>query len=921
MMPRTHLAILAALAVLPWPEPMAAQPARLGRLAGVWVGQDGRDFVGPSTEASPSGVQDIHIRLTGLPARVGIERAEIRGFGGDEWQFQGPYGPWKAHLIRRQGTTSADLFLEPTRVESGRAFTITLTFDDGRTAELTVQGGRADPNLRMPSARLAAHWRGQDGRDRVGPGPAVGPDGVQDAVIMLENLSPKIAVKAVAILAPDGAEWQSGVNPRGLPNAELIRQSDDPAKADLFLNPDRDRDGQTFRVIVLYANDKRDEARVVAGRTDPGLRMPLPILPVFIANQIQARWVGQDGSDHAGPGSVRVALENLPTGEVVAAALTDPVGGAWIFKAQENVPFEVATYPMPLVFQREADRAGLSFPPIRDESGAFLTLRLLFADGRQTIARIPGGPADPALRAGPGPRGTSVNARPGDDLNDLANRFGMVRLAKGTYHLNHPLILNQPVTIIGDPGSTLLFDQPDDAPPWTSAIQIHAGRTTLEGFAVRFAGPVRWATDIDYGPAVIGTADDHDPGTPGLKAGLIFRNLDLESPPPATRWEEAVRLIRLATAENGRIEGNTLRGGMIEFLGGPWIIQNNDYRGTPPGTFCFGVFAGHRTHDLVLADNTARPVGPSGKTWRFLVLTISGASDRIRDNRVAGIGPRDDDTVHENAPEIILTEAYRLRFEGRPRALSDDGLILKIPEPQGTPAEPGDAVAILNGPHAGTFHRVAQRIDRTTYLIDPMNPLPRGDYDLSMASGFVGERFAGNTIDGRGGSKASGFVLVGNHYGTVLTRNHILGCGEALRLTAMPAESPGPWGWSHAPAFGLRVERNTIEGAYRGATLAVEHGPPVKTSAGRVYLSASVRDNTFRHSPAFTIGDPRSTDLGELIVTTTGNRLPGTLNVHAATLDGQAVRSRRVTLPTISAEPGQKGRASPSTIPPSRPSS
>ncbi len=427
-----------------------------------------------------------------------------------------------------------------------------------------------------------------------------------------------------------------------------------------------------------------------------------------------------------------------------------------------------------------------------------MTLRLLDADGRQTIARIPGGPADPTLRAGPANASTTVLAQPGDDLNALAARFDLVRLSKGTYRLERPLILNQAVAIVGEPGATLLFAQPTAAPPWTAAIKIHDGRTRLEGFAVRFAGPVRWADNIDYGPAVIGTTDNHDPGSHGLKAGLVFRKLDLESPPPSSRWEEAVRLIRLATAENGRIEDNTLRGGMVEFLGGPWRVTGNDYRGTIPGTFCFGVFSGHRTHDLTLVNNTARPVGRSGKTWRFLVLTVSGASDLIRDNRVSGIGPRDDDPVHENAPEIILTEAYRLRFEGRPRAISGDGLVLVIPEPQGDPAEPGDAVAILEGPHAGTFRRIAQRIDRTTYLIDPATPLPRDVPALSLASGFVGERFEANTIDGRGGSVAAGFVLVGNHYGTALIRNHILGCGEAIRLTAAPTENPGPWGWSHA---------------------------------------------------------------------------------------------------------------------------
>lgn len=911
-MPRLLRALAsAALAVAPLalPDASPAQSARRerpgsatpGRLGGTWLGQDGHDFVGPNSALAPSDVQDIHIRLTGLPPNVEVKHAVIRGEGGDEWQYEGPYGPWKAQLVRRPGAATADLFFEPTRVETGRGFTITLTLDDGRTAELIVSGGQADPNLRMPGARLKAAWVGQDGRDRVGPGPAVGPDGVQDVVLTLENLSPKIEVKAVSIRTPDGAEWQSGVNRKGLPNAELIRRADDPSKAEVFLNPDRDRDGQALRVAVLYANDKIDRTSLRAGRSDPKLLVPAVRLPRLVFKRLDGRWEGQDGADRVGPGSVRVSLEGIPPGPVVGAALSDAVGGSWVFKARGDVVVDAATYPLPLDYRPGAspNQAEISFPPIRDESGSILTLRLLYADGRQVVARLPGGPADPALRAGPGPEPSSTPARPGDDLNDLANRFGTVRLAPGTYPLNRPLVLNRAVRLIGEPGATLEFTQPPGSAPWTAAIKVHAGRTTLEGFAVRFTGPVRWADEIHYGPAVIGTTDNHDNGQHSPKAGLIFRRLDLESPPPSTKWEEATRLMRLATAENGRIEENTLRGGMVEFLGGPWYIVGNRYHGTPPGTFNFGVFSGHRTHDLTLAGNTARDVGPSGKTWRFLVLTVSGSNDIIRENTIADVGPRDDDRVQDNAPEIILTEAYRLRFEGRPRILSPDGLVLAIPEPQGDPAEPGDAVAILEGPHAGRFRRVAQRIDRTTYLLD--EPLPSDDAAVSIATGFLGERFESNSIEARRGTVAAGLVLVGNHFGTVVARNHVIGCGEALRLTAAPTEHPGPWGWSHAPAFGVIVEGNTFEEAARGATLAVEYGPPVKSSRGRVYLSATLTGNALKRSPALMVGDPRGTDPGELLLTAAENRTsrdrPGVLQVHAATLDGRPVRGQRFPLP------------------------
>ncbi len=898
------------------PDLAKGQGARRGPAA-AWVGQDGHDFVGPNSALAPSGVQDIHIRLQGLPPNRTITHAKLTGLGGDEWQYGGPHGPYKAHIVRRDRAPAADLYVEPTRVETGRGFTLTLTYDDGRTAELNFPGGKADPNRRMAAAQLKARWIGQDGRDRTGPGPSVGPDGQADVVLALENLVPKVEIKAVSVRAPGGVAWQSGVNPKALPNAELIRDPADPSKAVVFLQPDRDRAGQNLAVGVLYANDQTDETTVKAGAADPKRAVAAPKRAAIAPLKLTSRWLGQDGTDAAGPGSVHVSLDGLPATEIVGAALSDPVGGCWVFKARDDVPLDAATYPMPLIVRRDGPaRADLAFAPIRDESGGNLVLRLRFADGREGFADIPGGPADPTRRVATAPEATSVTAKPGDDLNELAGRFGTIRLAKGTHALDRPLTLPRPIQLIGEPGATLKFSQPAGAEPWTAAIKVHAGPTTLDGFAVRFGGPVRWRPDINYGPAVIGTTDNHDPGQHPLKANLTFRRLDLESPPPSSDWEEATRLIRLATAENGAIVENTLRGGMIEFLGGPWRIEQNAYRGTPPGTFNFGVFSGHRTHDLIVRGNTARSEGPSGKTWRFLVLTVSGASDLVADNRVADVGPRDDDTRQDNAPEIILTEAYRLRFEGRPQAIAAGGRVLHIGEPQGDPAEPGDVVALLDGPAAGQYRRVAQRIDRGTYLL--AEPLPKEAGTVSIATGFVGERFEGNTVDGRGGSVAAGFVLVGNHFGTRVAKNRVLGCGEAIRFTAAPTEFPGPWGWSHAPALGVTIEGNTIDSSLKGVTIEVEHGPPVKSSRGRVYLTATVRDNVFQGAaparaaavrpkgddagppPVLRLGDPRAVDAGEAVVSASGNRREGpgagVMAVHATTLNGTAVTRARLPL-------------------------
>ena len=252
-------------------------------------------------------------------------------------------------------------------------------------------------------------------------------------------------------------------------------------------------------------------------------------------------------------------------------------------------------------------------------------------------------------------------------------------------------------------------------PPWSAAIKIHCGNTTLAGFGVRLGGPIRWNNEVSYGPALIGTTDNFDQGSHDPKFNLMFKNLDLEIPvvTGATPWVDALRLLRLGWARSGVIEGNILRGGMIEFFDGPWRIVDNDFRGTPPGSYSHCVFGAHGTHDLEIRGNKTRSDGPSGKTWRFLVMTWFGADDVVQGNMIEQVVARDDDTIPwGNEPEIVLTEGYHVKYEGRLMARSADGRLI----PNGSlawraPVQTGDVVSLLNGPAAGEWRRVVQAID------------------------------------------------------------------------------------------------------------------------------------------------------------------------------------------------------------------
>lgn len=918
------LAVFAAIGAGPPPR-LPANWDRLREPAGFWLGQDGHDVVGPSSLSGGSDVQDIHLAIGGLPAGSTVVSGIVTALGGDEWRINGPFGPWRAELVREPGATTADLFLEPSRVETGRPFHVRLSFEDGATIELDLDGGRADPNLRMPGAALSVRWIGQDRLDRVGKGPGVGPDGFQDARLELDRLSAGIEVKGVKVRVASGPFYESGLNPEGAWNAELVRDPRDPKRADLFIQPAQDLSGKAVSVVVAYANGKTDSRTVTAGRTDPALRMPAVDLPKVEPLALDARWLGQDGSRPEAPGDVHASLSGLPAERpIVAAVLSDSIRESWVYRVNDQVPMHVDPFAPSLLFQRSADgsRADLWFAPIRDETGASMTLRLVFDDGRLAIVRFPGGVCD-LNRCAPGVGPGEFQARPGDDLHALVKQFGTLRLTPGRYELDRPLVLDRPVTLTGEPGAVLRFSQPKTASPWSAAVKIHAAHTTLEGFAVRFSGPVRWARDTNDGPAVIGSTDNHD-GVPNrLKVGLVLRRLDLESSPVSEGWEEAPGLVRLTTARSGLIDSNILIGGTCELRDGPWRITGNDYRGTVANTFAHSVFSVHQSYDLVLKGNRAKGAGPSGKTWRFLVMTNSGAHDLIEGNRVEGIGPLDSDAIpNQNAPEIILTESYRLHFEGRPAAVSSDGLILAVPEPQGGPARTGSVVAVLNGPHAGRWSRIAQAIDSRTYLMD--SPLQAAGADVAIASGFVGETFASNRVDARGSSVAVPLDLIGNHFGTRVIGNHLLGA-FGFRIAAAPTEQPVHWGWSHAPVFGLVVEGNTLEDANGGGTLSVEHGPSIKSNAGRVYLSASLNNTLVRWTGGFlarqpsgqgapkglTIGEPGALEGGELIVTARGNRAEAPsgsrrrpkVDVHSATINGRRIKRQTFSLPDAAERP------------------
>ncbi len=894
-----------------------------------WLGQDGHDLAGGLTAGTGNGVQDIHVALSGLPTGRAINSIDVRGFGGGEWVVNiGPYNVYNGVLSRAAGSIKGDLYLDPYINESGRSFTLALTYDDGTSAVVTMNGGTANANLRMPADAVAVSWHGQDGQDLTGPTPAVGPDGVQDVHLALSRLFPSTGVRSVDVSLSADVGWASGLNPNPRMNAELVRSGPDPSVADLYFSPDRDLYGQTLSVDVTYDDGKIDHTTIVAGHSSTTLAVPAPAPISMTWDTFQAAWLGQDGINLVGLGDVHVALSGLPAGHAVTSVtLNDTSGLDWNYTKAGSGFMSADSSARPLGFRipGDATKADLSFAPNHDETGKTLTLVVTLDDGRMLATHLTGGAADPGLRAS-NVASSSVVAHPGDDLNDLANRFGTVRLVAGFYPLNRPLVLSRPVTIRADPGATLLFMQDPSGSTWTAAVKVLAGHTTLDGFAVRFAGPVRWTAGISHGPAVVGVVDNYDPWSADPLVDLTFTHLDLQSPPASSSWEEAPEMFRLINAESGVVADNRLKGGTTEFSGGPWTVTGNQFVGTPVNTFTYAAFGGHFTHDLILADNVVAPTGRTGKTWRFLVLTQNGRNDIIRDNTSIGVGPMDSDTVaNPNAPENILTEAYRLHYEGMVAAVSPDGQIVQIPAPQNGSARTGDVLAILSGPQAGQWRTILQALSPTAYLLDA--PIMGGKFAVSVATGFANETFQGNSVDTRGSSIATDLVLAGNQYGVSVVGNHFVGGAYGFSIDAYPTEQPNIWGWSYAPVLGATIDGNTVQDTLYGALIDVAHSTFAKSTAGRVYFSGEFRDNLGIWSDAFvavrsslpwvgpaalvTIGDRLSHDPGELQLAVSGNLVQGpatvvnqpTFIVPSATINGIPLTNVSQTLPTISLGP------------------
>ena len=724
------------------PEARALESRRLLALAAAWLGQDGADFVGTEgtlVDQAPNDYQDLHFRLSGLSGAA-VARVDVERYGGGAWSWS-PAGGKNAMFRPDPSDPSAgDLYLEPYFADAaGRLYqAIRVTYADGSVAQAQAVAATAvDPNLRAPGKGLSAASLGQDGSDWTGATVAVGPDGFQDVHVALANLSAGASayVRITAATNPPRS-WETGVNPDGRWNAELL---DRPGAnetlgttADVYFSSDVDLAGVPLTIQVFYdhwnpdyrsytnRSGKSDVVVVTAGATSPTLAMPAvaePDLAAFAASG-RPQDAAYPGLSHVAidPASLAALARPQSLATIRSAVLTNRHGMAWLF-LKPGAPAPYTGFPVPAAMTLDASTGVLDYAPVRDEAGSTLTLLLTFDDGSQAIARLAGSPADLGRLA--------VDTRVGAATTAVSDAAGLlaaldagapsIRLRPGVYDLNQPLNINRPVRIAADPGATLRFAL-SAAPgsPWSSttgAINVRSGHVALDGFAIRFVGTTAdwntWARTVIQ--AGLGTAD----------VDLAFTNLDVTAPAAAVAgvYEQAVTLMNFEDGDTGVIAGNVLRGGWIHLGAAPWQVVDNDYRGALDWTIAPTFLDVHRSFDLTIRGNHAWVEAPRGITQRFLVMGNSdsgqGIGNTIEGNTIdGGIGTPASGAPagYTNNPEIILTETYQPRFEGAPSAVSPDRTIVQVPHLRGPAPRTGDVVSILTGPHAGEWRRIVQAL-------------------------------------------------------------------------------------------------------------------------------------------------------------------------------------------------------------------
>ncbi|MFM7592969.1 MAG: hypothetical protein ACKO85_14375, partial [Isosphaeraceae bacterium] len=695
--------------------------------------------------------------------------------------------------------------------------------------------------------------------DLTSPSARIGPDGVTDLQISLSQININKRIAAIDVVDSDNT-WVASysTNMSRVGTMEFSPDAADVSRGTLtFSSPAKALIGP-LKVQIRYQDGTGEEVPCPLGSVASS-PVVVPASPLVPNSGATAAWLGQVVADPARPGWVRVTVANLPTSGISAWQLSDTTGQSWLWTISGSGSPWPQVYNQKSLFASRDSATGqwiLEFDSRTDLTGVPISIMAATDMGRMYGISLTGGKVDTGKRAAL-PGTTTITAVPGDDLQALVNQFSTVNLSAGTYNLSKPLVLARPVNLVGTAGAVLNFQQAADSPGWSTVITLAAGNTRLSGFRVQFTGLVKWLENIRFGPAVIGSPDNFNTsvGRFGPLVGLTIENLDLQGPPPSTYLEESPRLVRLVDDASGVIRNNTLYGGWVEVTGGPWSITNNSLTGVWSTSFSYDAFAAHDVTGLKFSNNIVQRAGDSGVIFRLIVVNGQSSGVEISNNQSIGLGASVADPwqmQQTNAHEVILTEAYRVNYEGGLYGIDSSRMMIQVGPTIGPAYQPGDYVAVLDGSASGTWRVVTSVVNGNTLLLNAPMPqwVGRGT-TVSVNRGIANVSITGNLIDQRNRPLSQGSVLVGNLFGLNYSSNTILGGFRGLQVIAYPSETPRDWGWTRNVVFDATISQNLFSDVLWLNQLGVSHSSVARANYGHLYLTAAFLNNTFAWSADF----------------------------------------------------------------------
>lgn len=681
-------------------------------------------------------------------------------------------------------------------------------------------------------------------------------------------------------------------------------------------------------VAYKYAAGLPDETLAspltVTSLASPPLSMPAVVTPAKViepgvsttGTTITITDLGQVTGTTSQRGYVQLRVSGLDTSRDLGQVnISDQAGFSWS-STGAGTPDE-----QKIAIDRtgRSSTADLYFQPVRNERvnvtgvdpARNMILRFTYVgdnesngEPKQYVQHFAGGTWDPSAAFEPFGAAYPTSISNGTDLQTaLGSTAGVINLSPGALiNISQSLEINRSLKIVGN-GATLRVD----ASGWTTAnngvfftdnsLNLLVNRRvkiSLENFKIEFTSASSWLTPsssgggtVDDGFAVINLSKADQAQHELSMLGMTVKspaNL-LGSAPSSSHWVMNVQLVKSGARDRGAIVSNYFTGGSVALTGGPWTVTDNYHFGAISAyTYSPAAFAARASRDLVFKNNTAYQSLSTGRISRLINLPTSSYNALLESNSFTG---GMDGTEGVNNPEIILTETNDIYYEGRTGAISADGRVLRLLKPSSavdyraytvTNSDSFSSnlvVSILNeknadgspNPYAGKWYPVAQRIGISppTYLM--RDPLPQGDFAVSLVAAFQNDRVLNNTID-MGTNASTAIALAGGVFGSQVVGNTIIGGGQgsgsftgtaiqvdSIESNKSPGDSSGtfpiPDRWSRLPSYDVIVTGNTIKNSPRGVVVYSAYAEDIRNTSGRRLVTANIFNNKFDYEQSW----------------------------------------------------------------------